>query len=87
MFNLNCNLLNFNDLLKANIVHNLIASFSTISQYLADISQYILIPIYSYIKFIIMSFDVIHTFSFNALGIKIDAIPGRINVTNSLRIL
>jgi len=79
---------NFNDLLKANIVLNyLFASFSTISQYLVDISQYILIPIYSYIKFIIMSFDVIHTFSFNALGIKIDAIPGRINVTNSLRIL
>lgn len=40
--------------------------------YLFDIFQYILLPIYSFIRLIVSSFDVIHTIGFYSLGIKID---------------
>jgi len=36
-------------------------------------------------RLFVYSFDVIHTIAFYALGIKIDAIPGRINSTTTLR--
>ena len=55
--------------------------------YLFDIFQYILLPIYSFIRLIVSSFDVIHTIGFYSLGIKIDAIPGKINSTTTLRLL
>jgi len=55
--------------------------------YLFDISQYILLPIYSFIRLLIYSFDVIHTLGFYSWGIKIDAIPGRINSASILRLL
>lgn len=55
--------------------------------YLFDIFQYILLPIYSFIRLIVSSFDVIHTIGFYSLGIKIDAIPGKINSTTIIRLL
>ncbi len=55
--------------------------------YLFDISEYILLPNYSYIKCFLYSFDVIHTLGFYSWGIKIDAIPGRINLATTLRLL
>ena len=55
--------------------------------YLFDIFQYILIPLYSFIRIIINSFDVIHTIGFYSLGIKIDAIPGKVNSTTTLRLI
>ena len=55
--------------------------------YSFDISQYILLPIYSFIRLLIYSFDVIHTLGFYSWGIKIDAIPGRINSASTLRLL
>ena len=58
-----------------------------IYSYLFDISQYILLPIYSFIRLFVYSFDVIHTLGFYSWGIKIDAIPGRINLTTTLRLL
>ena len=58
-----------------------------IYSYLFDISQYILLPIYSFIRLFVYSFDVIHTLGFYSWGIKIDAIPGRINLATTLRIL
>ena len=48
---------------------------------------YILIPLWSSIKIYIFSLDVIHSLSFYSFGFKLDAIPGRINFTNSLRSL
>ena len=58
-----------------------------IYSYLFDISQYILLPIYSFIRLFVYSFDVIHTLGFYSWGIKIDAIPGRINLGTTLRLL
>ena len=40
-----------------------------------------------YLSFLTFSFDVIHTLGFYSWGIKIDAIPGRINLTTTLRLL
>ncbi len=59
----------------------------TTTRYLFDISQYILLPIYSFIRLFVYSFDVIHTLGFYSWGIKIDAIPGRINLATTLRLL
>ena len=58
-----------------------------INRYLYDISQYILLPVYSFIRLFVISFDVIHTLGFYSLGIKIDAIPGRINLATTMRLL
>ncbi len=58
-----------------------------VTRYLFDISQYILLPIYSFIRLFVYSFDVIHTLGFYSWGIKIDAIPGRINLATTLRLL
>jgi len=55
--------------------------------YLWDINTYILLPIYSFIRLFLYSFDVIHTLGFYSWGIKIDAIPGRINLATTLRLL
>ena len=58
-----------------------------VTRYLFDISQYIILPIYSFIRLFVYSFDVIHTLGFYSWGIKIDAIPGRINLATTLRLL
>ena len=47
----------------------------------------LLIPCYSIIKIFLLSYDVIHSIGFYSLGVKMDAIPARINVTQSLRTL
>ena len=39
------------------------------------------------IRLFLYSFDVIHTLGFYSWGIKIDAIPGRINLATTLRLL
>jgi len=49
--------------------------------YLFDFNNYLLIPIYSLIKIYLIGVDVIHSFGLYTLGIKIDCIPGRINLT------
>ena len=67
--------------------HNKSISWCMVTRYLFDISQYILLPIYSFIRLFVYSFDVIHTLGFYSWGIKIDAIPGRINLANTLRLL
>ena len=55
--------------------------------YLGDLINYILLPIYGFIKLFTYSLDVIHSLGFYSLGIKIDAVPGRINLANSIRLL
>ena len=57
------------------------------NDYVLDIAQYILLPLYSFVRLIVYSFDVIHTLGIYSWGIKIDAIPGRINITTTLRLL
>ena len=57
------------------------------SRYSFETSQYILLPQYSFIRLLIYSFDVIHTLGCYSIGIKIDAIPGRINLATTVRLL
>lgn len=55
--------------------------------YLFDFSFYLLLPIFSFIQLYVFSIDVIHTLSFYSWCIKIDVIPGRINLTTTLRLV
>ena len=55
--------------------------------YMFDVNEYLLIPLFSCIKVFVVSIDVIHALGFYAFGIKIDAIPGRINLASTLRSL
>ncbi len=53
----------------------------------AEISRDIWVPIYSFIRLFVYCFDVIHTLGLYYWGMKIDAIPGRINLANTVRLL
>ena len=55
--------------------------------YLSDVNAYSLIPLRSTIKVSVVPIDVIHPLGFYSFGIKIDAIPGRINPASSSRSL
>lgn len=46
---------------------------------LLNVSNYLVLPCITLIQFLISSDDVIHSWSVPSLGIKIDAVPGRIN--------
>jgi len=46
---------------------------------LLEVDNRVIIPVDTHIRFVITSGDVIHSFSCNALGIKCDAYPGRLN--------
>ena len=57
-----------------------------VSKYLLLINTAsIIIPLYSIIRWFLLSYDVIHSIGFYSFGIKLDAIPARINITTSLR--
>lgn len=47
-----------------------------------DVDNKVLLPILTPIRILVTSDDVIHSFSVPSLGIKVDAIPGRINQTS-----
>lgn len=46
---------------------------------LLDVDNHIVIPINTQIRILISSLDVIHSFTVPSAGIKVDAVPGRIN--------
>lgn len=46
---------------------------------LLDTDNYLIIPSNCFIRFLVTSSDVLHSFSIPALGVKVDAVPGRIN--------
>lgn len=46
---------------------------------LLEVDNRIILPIHTHIWFITTSSDVIHSFAIPSLGIKIDALPGRLN--------
>lgn len=46
---------------------------------LLDVSEHFFVPIKCQVRLIILSDDVIHSFAVPALGIKVDAVPGRLN--------
>ena len=63
------------------------SNISLLNNYLFEVNTYLVIPLWSCIKIYCFSLDVIHSLFFYSFGFKIDAIPGRINLTSSLRSL
>ena len=61
--------------------HYMVRSFNMLSPFfLFDINSFVIFALWSSIKIFVFSFDVIHSLGFYSFGIKIDAIPGRINL-------
>nr|QSS48571.1 cytochrome c oxidase subunit II [Kradibia gibbosae] len=50
---------------------------------LLDVDNYLVVPMNCHIRFLVSAMDVIHSFTLPALGIKVDAVPGRINQINT----
>lgn len=46
---------------------------------LLEVDNQVVIPVNTYVKFLITSSDVIHSFAVPAFGLKVDAVPGRVN--------
>jgi heme/copper-type cytochrome/quinol oxidase subunit 2 len=69
------------------ISRSFMQSSSCFPFYLFDINRFLIIPLWTSFKIIVFSFDVIHSLGFYCFGIKIDAIPGRINLASTLRSL
>jgi len=46
---------------------------------LLDVDNRLVLPLNNQIRFLVNSLDVIHSFAIPSLGIKVDAVPGRIN--------
>lgn len=49
---------------------------------LLDVDNRFVLPVYCKIRALITSLDVLHSWAVPSLGIKIDAVPGRLNQTN-----
>ena len=49
---------------------------------LLDVDNRVIVPVDTHIRFIVTGTDVIHDFAIPALGLKIDAVPGRLNQTS-----
>ena len=51
---------------------------------LLDVDNNILVPADTHVRLVVQSSDVIHDFAVPSLGIKLDAVPGRLNQTSIL---
>lgn len=51
---------------------------------LLEVDNRLVVPVNTHVRVIITAADVIHSWSIPSLGIKLDAIPGRLNQTNLL---
>jgi cytochrome c oxidase subunit 2 len=51
---------------------------------LLDVDNRVVVPVDTHVRFIVTGMDVIHDFAVPALGLKIDAVPGRLNQTSVL---
>ena len=73
--------------ISTNSIYSTFFTILPISNYLIEVSTYLIIPLFSCIKLYCFSLDVIHSLGFYSFGFKIDAIPGRINLASTLRSL
>ena len=64
-----------------------VSSYSSSCSYLLCINNLLILPLFETINTIVTSIDVIHCWSIYSIGTKIDAIPGRLNLTFTLRLL
>ena len=53
-------------------------------QRLLDVDNKVIVPVDTHIRLIVTGADVIHSWAVPSLGIKIDAVPGRLNQTSIL---
>lgn len=51
---------------------------------LLEVDARVILPVETHVRFVISSTDVIHDWAVPSLGIKLDAIPGRLNQTSTL---
>jgi len=51
---------------------------------LLEVDNRVVVPVHTHVRFIVSGTDVIHSFAVPSLGLKIDAIPGRLNATSVL---
>lgn len=51
---------------------------------LLEVDNRVIVPVDTHIRFIVTATDVIHDFAVPSLGLKIDAVPGRLNQTSVL---
>lgn len=51
---------------------------------LLEADQHLVVPIQTHVRLLVTGADVIHAFALPALGLKVDAIPGRLNQLNFL---
>jgi cytochrome c oxidase subunit 2 len=51
---------------------------------LLEVDSRVIVPVHTHLRFLVTGSDVIHSFAVPSLGIKIDAIPGRLNQTSVL---
>jgi cytochrome c oxidase subunit 2 len=49
---------------------------------LLEVDNRVILPVDTHIRFIVTARDVIHSFAIPSLGIKLDALPGRLNQTS-----
>jgi len=49
-----------------------------------DVDNRVIVPVDTHVRFIVTGQDVIHDFAVPSLGLKIDAVPGRLNQTSLL---
>ena len=77
----------FNSFIDVFIIDSFIKKTNSVSSYLDSFNNELILPLYSIIRFYVFSYDVIHSFGIYSFGIKIDAIPGRFNVSSTIRTL
>ncbi len=46
---------------------------------LLEVTNKVIVPVDTHVRFVVTAADVIHSFAVPSLGIKIDALPGRLN--------
>ena len=51
---------------------------------LLDVDNRVNIPVDTHVRMVVQSADVIHDYAVPSLGVKIDAVPGRLNETSIL---
>ncbi len=51
---------------------------------LLDVDNRLVVPVDTHIRFVVTGTDVIHSFAVPSLGMKVDAVPGRLNQTSTI---
>jgi len=51
---------------------------------LLDTDRHLIVPAFSALRFIVSSVDVLHSFALPSVGIKVDAVTGRLNMVSLL---